>query len=89
MIKILEIGKDYVKLLVKGEDHTYLNLLQHYLSKDSRTVLVRYNIPHPLVGEPELYLRVKDADPLDVLKKANETIAKVCEDLYRQLVEKS
>ncbi|TDA27820.1 MAG: DNA-directed RNA polymerase subunit L [Archaeoglobi archaeon] len=85
MIKIVEIGKDYVKLIVKGEDHTYLNLLQHYLSKDDRTVLVRYNIPHPLVGEPELYLRVKDSNPLDVLKKANETIAKVCEDLYKQI----
>ncbi|MEM4472516.1 MAG: RpoL/Rpb11 RNA polymerase subunit family protein [Archaeoglobaceae archaeon] len=85
MIKIVEIGKNYVKLIIKGEDHTYLNLLQHYLSKDKRTVLVRYNIPHPLVGEPELYLRTDGTNPIEVLKKANEEIAKVCSDLYKQL----
>ncbi|MDK2796303.1 MAG: DNA-directed polymerase subunit [Archaeoglobaceae archaeon] len=85
MLKIVELGKDYIKLIVRGEDHTYLNLLQHYLSQDSRTVLVRYNIPHPLVGEPELYLRTNGVNPLEVLKKANESIAEVCEDLLRQI----
>lgn len=85
MLKIVELGEDYVKLIVKGEDHTYLNLLQHYLSQDSRTVLVRYNIPHPLVGDPELYLRTNGVNPLEVLKKANENIAEVCEDLLEQI----
>ncbi|MDI9611389.1 MAG: RpoL/Rpb11 RNA polymerase subunit family protein [Archaeoglobaceae archaeon] len=85
MLKIVEIGKNYVKLLIKGEDHTYLNLLQHYLSQDRRTVLVRYNIPHPLVGEPELYLRTDGTSPIEVLKKANETIVGVCKDLLKQI----
>ncbi|MEM1578275.1 MAG: RpoL/Rpb11 RNA polymerase subunit family protein [Archaeoglobaceae archaeon] len=85
MIKIVELGKDYVKLIVKGEDHTYLNLLQHYLSKDERTVIVRYSIPHPLVGEPELYLRTNGSNPIEVIKKANETIAEVCGTLLKKL----
>ncbi|MCX8172883.1 MAG: DNA-directed RNA polymerase subunit L [Archaeoglobaceae archaeon] len=85
MIKIIELGKDYVKLMVKGEDHTYLNLLQHYLSKDKRTVLVRYNIPHPLVDEAELYLRTDGSNPIEVLKKANGSIVKVCENLIAQI----
>jgi len=85
MLKIVELGKNYVKLIMKGEDHTYLNLLQHYLSQDSRAVLVRYNIPHPLVGEPELYLRTDGTNPLEVLKKANENIVAVCEDLLKQI----
>ncbi|MCQ4153413.1 MAG: DNA-directed RNA polymerase subunit L [Archaeoglobi archaeon] len=85
MLKIVELGKNYVKLIVKGEDHTYLNLLQHYLSQDSRTVLVRYNIPHPLVGEPELYLRTDGTNPLELLKKANENIVAVCDDLLSQI----
>lgn len=85
MLKIVELGKNYIKLIVKGEDHTYLNLLQHYLSQDSRTVLVRYNIPHPLVGEPELYLRTDGTNPIEVLKKANENIHAVCEDLLKQI----
>lgn len=85
MLKIIEFGKNYVKLIVRGEDHTYLNLLQHYLSQDKRTVIVRYNIPHPLVGEPELYLRTDGSNPIEVLKKANENIIGVCEDLLKQI----
>lgn len=85
MLKIVEIGKNHIKILVRDEDHTYLNLLQHYLSKDKRTVLVRYNIPHPLVGEPELYLRTDGTNPIEVLKKANETIIGVCKDLMKQI----
>lgn len=85
MLKIVEIGKNHIKILVRGEDHTYLNLLQHYLSKDKRTVLVRYNIPHPLVGEPELYLRTDGTNPIEVLKKANEAIIEVCKDLMKQI----
>jgi DNA-directed RNA polymerase subunit L len=85
MLKIVELGKNYVKLIVKGEDHTYLNLLQYYLSQDGRAVLVRYNIPHPLVGEPELYLRTDGTNPLELLKKANENIVAVCESLLKQI----
>lgn len=85
MIKIVELGKNYVKFLLKGEDHTFLNLLQHYLSKDPRTVLVRYNIPHPLIGEPEMYLRTDGSNPIEVLKTASEKIVEVCSELLGQL----
>lgn len=85
MLKIAELGKNYINLIIKGEDHTYLNLLQHYLSQDKRAVLVRYNIPHPLVGEPELYLRTDGSNPVEILKKANESIAKVCKELIDQI----
>lgn len=85
MLKILEIGKDHVKFLIEGEDHTFLNLLQHYLSKDSRTVLVRYNIPHPLVGKPEVYLRTDGSNPIEVLRTASEKIVEVCGDLLKQI----
>ncbi|MFN3384672.1 MAG: RpoL/Rpb11 RNA polymerase subunit family protein [Archaeoglobaceae archaeon] len=85
MIKIVEIGRDYVKFLLKGEDHTFLNLLQHYLSNDPRTVLVRYNIPHPLVGEPEMYLRTNGSNPIEVLKAAGEKIVEVCNELLEQI----
>lgn len=85
MIKIVGIGKDYVKFVLRGEDHTFLNLLQHYLSNDPRTVLVRYNIPHPLVGEPEMYLRTDGTNPIEVLKTASEKIAEVCAELLKQI----
>ncbi|WP_202318585.1 RpoL/Rpb11 RNA polymerase subunit family protein [Archaeoglobus neptunius] len=84
-VKIVEIGDDYVRLIVKGEEHTYLNLLQHYLVEDDDVIIARYNIPHPLVGEPELYVRTNGKNPLEVIKKANEKIIEACNTLADQI----
>ena len=84
-IKIVELGDNYVKMIVKGEDHIFLNLLQYYLATDKRVVLAKYNIPHPLVGEPELYVRTNGANPIDVIKDANKKIIEVCEELLKQI----
>jgi DNA-directed RNA polymerase subunit L len=84
-IKVLEIGKDYIKLLIKGEDHTFLNLLQHHLLNDEDVVIAKYHISHPLVSEPELYVRTNGKSPLEAIKEANEKIAKECKDLLSQL----
>ncbi len=84
-VKIVELGDDYVKMIVKGEDHTYLNLLQYYLSQDRNVVIARYNIPHPLVGEPELYVKTAGENPLEVIKRANERIIEDCETLLKSI----
>ena len=84
-VKIVELGDNYVKLIIKGEDHTYLNLLQHYLAEDRDVVIAKYNIPHPLVGEPELYVRTNGASPLEVIRRANEKIIEVCTSLLEQI----
>lgn len=84
-VKIVEIGDDYIKMIVKGEEHTYLNLLQHYLLEDERVVVARYNIPHPLVGEPELYVKTKGVNPIEAIKKANEKIIEDCKAIASQI----
>lgn len=84
-VKIVDIGDDFVKLVLKGERHTYLNLLQHYLLEDRSVIVARYNIPHPLIGEPELYVKTDGKNPLEVIKKANEKIIEVCKALMEQI----
>jgi len=85
-VKILEMGENYVKLLVKGEDHTYLNLLQHYLLEDESVVMAKYHIPHPLTGEPELFVRTDGSkSPLEAIREANDKIIKACEELLSQI----
>ncbi len=80
-IKIVDMGKDYVKIVFKGEDHTYLNLLQHYLAENEDVIIARYRVPHPLVGEPELFVRTAGKNPLEVIKEVNEKIAAICKNL--------
>ncbi len=84
-VKILEMGDDYVRLVVKGEDHTFLNLLQHYLLEDKDVIIAKYDIPHPLVGEPELFVRTSGKNPVEAIKEANEKIVKVCEELLEKV----
>ncbi len=84
-VKIIELGDNYIKMIIKGEDHTFLNLLQHYLAEDDDVVLAKYNIPHPLVGDPELYVKTNGTDPIEVIKRANEKIIKICDILLKQI----
>ena len=85
-IKVIETGENYVKIVVKGEDHTYLNLLQHYLLEDKSVIIAKYNIPHPLTGEPELFVKTDGSkSPFEAIKEANNKIIKACEELLSQI----
>ncbi len=84
-IKVLEITEDYVKLVIKGEDHTYLNLLQYELVNDDDVVLAKYNILHPLKDEAELMVRTSGKNPVEAIKEANERIISKIDQLLSQL----
>ena len=84
-VKIVEVKDDSVKLVIRGEDHTFLNLLQHYLLEDSHVLIAKYNISHPLIGEPELFVKTDGKNPLEAIKEANEKIANACNELLEQL----
>jgi len=84
-IKVLEITEDYVKLVIKGEDHTYLNLLQYELVNDDDVVLAKYNILHPLKDEAELMIRTSGKNPVEAIKEANERIISKIDQLLSQL----
>ena len=84
-IKVLELTDDYIRLVVKGEDHTLLNLLTHYLLEDDDVVLAKYHIPHPLTGEPELIVRTSGKSPVEAIREANEKIIKATEELISQI----
>ncbi len=84
-VKVVEMGENYLRLLVKGEDHTFLNLLQHYLLEDEDVVIAKYDIPHPLVGEPELFVKTNKKSPIEAIKRANERIVEVCKELIGKI----
>ncbi len=83
-IKVIEISEDYVRLMIKGEDHTYLNLLQHELVSDENVLLAKYNIVHPLKDEAELMVRTDGKNPVEVIKEANERIISKIDEVLSQ-----
>ncbi len=84
-VKIVELKDDYAKLIVKGEDHTYLNLLQHELISIDGVLIAKYNVPHPLRDEAEIVIRTANITPIDALKEANRKIVKMVDEVLSQL----
>ncbi len=61
---------------LQGEDHSFSGLLVSALSEDKDVEQATYTIPHPLVGNPEFYLKTKKGKPKEVLKKVLKSLKK-------------
>ena len=61
---------------LKGEDHTFSGLLVSSLLEDKNVEEANYTIPHPLIGQPEFYIKVKKGKPREALKKSLKKLKK-------------
>ena len=48
-----------MRIEIEGEDHTFCNALQKVLLEDDKIEVAGYDIPHPLVSNPIVYVRTK------------------------------
>lgn len=68
---IKKSGKE-LKIEIEGAGHGLCNLLQKRLLEDKTVDMGGYDIPHPLVSNPVMYVRMKGtAKPEEALKKAS------------------
>ena len=73
--KIIEKTKNGIKIELEGEGHTFCNLLQHTLLQDKTVEMAGYDIPHPLISNPILLIRmVGNTSPEKALARALSTI---------------
>ena len=56
---MLKKTRNELKIEIEGEGHTFCNALQQVLLKDRSVEFAGYNVTHPLVGQPVIYIRVK------------------------------
>jgi len=78
-LKVLKRTSDELRIEIEGEGHTFCNLLQKALLEDDTIELSGYNIQHPLVSNPVIYVRMKakrkpEKRPETALKEAAEKI---------------
>ncbi|MCW3135606.1 MAG: DNA-directed RNA polymerase subunit L [Canidatus Methanoxibalbensis ujae] len=71
-LKVLERGKGMIKLEIKGETHTFLVPLVAKLLEDERVEMATYNMKHPILSDPVLFVKLRDdeTDVIDVLISA-------------------
>ena len=75
-INIIEEKKNKLIFEIRGEDHTFSNLLRKELWNDEHVKASAYNIDHPLVGQPKFVLQTDGQDPRKVLQAAAKRIQK-------------
>jgi len=74
-VKVLEKGSNELRLEIEGEGHTFCNVLQKALLEDETVEMASYDIHHPLVSSPVIYVRTKGKrHPETVLREAAEKI---------------
>ena len=59
-INVLHQSKNELRIELVGEGHSFTNALQSSLLKDDTIEFVGYNISHPLMSNPILFIRTKE-----------------------------
>lgn len=82
-LKVLKSDKRELRLEAGGEGHSFCNALQHFLLKDDALEFTGYNIQHPLIGNPVIYLRTKRRRPENALMDATKSLDRTLEVLRK------
>jgi len=89
-LKILKNEPKELKVEVEGEGHTLCNIVQEALLNEKLVEFASYNLPHPLVSHPIIYVRTKGRITAvrafeRALKNLEKRVVKFKQELKRSL----
>lgn len=85
-IKVLKRSDNELKIELEGATHGLCNLLQKRLLEDRTVDFAGYDVPHPLVSSPAIYILMKGSvKPEDALTKAIEKIREANDAFSKEL----
>ena len=85
IVKVLDLEKDKVRLIIQGEGHTFMNALVEEILSDSDVDVAKYMIEFQF-SDPELLVTTKGKkNPLSIIKKACKRISGHCNELIKDL----
>jgi DNA-directed RNA polymerase subunit L len=85
IVKILDLEKDKVRLIIKGEGHTFMNALVEEILNDPDVDVATYMIEFQF-SDPELLVTTKGKkNPLPIIKRACKRISGHCNELIKDL----
>lgn len=84
LIRILKETPNELRIEIEGEGHTFCNPLQKALLEDKEVEMAGYDIPHPLISNPIVYIRTKEGrKPETALQEAVEKLRKRSDEFRR------
>ena len=84
---VVEESKTKLVFDLKGESHTFCNLLKEELLTTKGVVTATYRVDHPLIGVPHFMLETKGTEPRKALKEALASIKKKAEAFRKEVAE--
>ncbi len=85
-LELVEKGEGSLLIKVRGEGHTFCNLLRKSLYDDKHVIAASYVIEHPLTEPPKFYVKTKKGKtPERVLTDAAGRVAGQLRELQKQL----
>ena len=87
-INVLKHEGNELRIELVGEGHSFCNALQSILLKDETLDFAGYNLPHPLVGQPTIYVKGKGRRDLwRALLDASESLEKELDQIQKRFQE--
>ena len=83
--KVISKGKDYIWVEVINSDNTILRPLVEEIANDPMVLESKYNIEHPILDNPKLYIKVKEGKPQAAIKRALRKLEKTFEDIENEV----
>jgi DNA-directed RNA polymerase subunit L len=80
-IVTIENEKTRIKFQIKGEGHTFCNVLKKELWNDKSVEIAGYNIEHGMTTDPVFTLEVSNGDPKKVLLEAVSRLKKINKEI--------
>ena len=88
-VKILRKKPNELKMEIEGENHTFCNVFQKVLLEDDTIEMASYDIPHPLISNPVVYVLTKGRRrPKAALQETAKKLQKLNKD-FRMAFEKA
>ena len=84
-IEVMENKKESIEFRIKGERHTFPQLLKFHLLKDPKVEFASYKLNHPHDKDSIFALKTKGKSPKTALLDASKKIAEEAKDFKKCL----
>lgn len=84
-IEVIKKQKNYLEFILKGERHTFPNLLRSRLLKDPAIEFASYVLDHPLDEDSRFVIKTKGKTPKKALDDALKKIEKDLGDFEKSI----
>lgn len=74
-LEVLKNESDFLEFKIKGERHSFPNLLKAILLKDSNVAFAAYTLEHPQDSDAKFAVRTKGKNAKKALQDAVESIS--------------